>query len=68
VITYFRRFQSLAGLLGIVILAVVSSPVAADGSRIFLQLGNLTDILRQMSLIGMIALAMTRARVTIGFL
>jgi len=66
VIAHLRRFQSYAGLLGIVILAVVFSPAAADGSRIFLQAGNLTDILRQMSLIGMIALAMTYVILTSG--
>jgi ribose transport system permease protein len=47
-------------------LAVVLSPAAADGSRIFLQVGNLTDILRQMALIGIIALAMTFVILTGG--
>jgi ribose transport system permease protein len=60
------RFQSFAGLLGIVILAIIFSPTASDGSRIFLQAGNLTDILRQMALIGMIALAMTYVILTSG--
>jgi ribose transport system permease protein len=44
----------------------VFSPTAADGSRIFLQLGNLTDILRQVSVIGIIALAMTYVILTAG--
>ncbi|HSU05803.1 MAG TPA: ABC transporter permease [Acetobacteraceae bacterium] len=61
-----RRAQSLAALAGIVILAIAISPVAGDGSRVFLQLGNLTDILRQISLIGMIALAMTFVILTGG--
>ncbi|HWC96303.1 MAG TPA: ABC transporter permease [Candidatus Sulfopaludibacter sp.] len=60
------RAQSLAALAGIVILAIFLSPVAADGSRVFLQLGNLTDILRQISLIGMIGLAMTFVILTGG--
>lgn len=60
------KIQSFAGLIGIVILAIVFSPAAADGSRIFLQAGNLTDILRQMSLIGMIALSMTFVILTSG--
>ena len=47
-----RKARSLAALLGILILAVLISPMASDGSRIFLQAGNLTDILRQISLIG----------------
>jgi ribose transport system permease protein len=60
------RLQSYAGLVGILLLAIIFSPVAADGSRIFLQLGNLTDILRQMALIGIIALAMTFVVLTAG--
>ena len=65
-IASLRKFQNLAGLLGIIILAIIFSPTAGDGSRIFLQSGNLTDILRQMSLIGMIALAMTYVILTSG--
>ena len=49
-----------------VLLADLISPVAADGSRIFLQAGNLTDILRQISLIGIISLAMTFVILTGG--
>jgi len=58
--------QGLTALLAIVILAAVTSPVAADGSRIFLQAGNLTDILRQVSLIGIISLGMTFVILTGG--
>ena len=61
-----RRAQSFAALLAIFLLAIIISPVAADGSRIFLELGNLTDILRQISLIGMISLAMTFVILTGG--
>jgi ribose transport system permease protein len=61
-----RRAQSLAALLGILLLAMAISPTAADGSRIFLQAGNLTDILRQVSLIGIISLAMTFVILTGG--
>src|SRR5260370_9111252 len=61
-----RRAQSLAALLGILVLAIVISPTASDGSRIFLQAGNLTDILRQVSLIGIISLAMTFVILTGG--
>jgi ribose transport system permease protein len=60
------KAQSLAALAGIVLLAILISPTAADGSRIFLQIGNLTDILRQVSLIGIIALAMTYVILTGG--
>jgi len=61
-----RRSGSLAALLGILILAIAISPTAADGSRIFLEPGNLTDILRQISLIGIISLAMTFVILTGG--
>ena len=60
------KTQSLAALAGIILLAVLISPRAADGSHIFLQVGNLTDILRQISLIGIIALAMTYVILTGG--
>jgi ribose transport system permease protein len=64
--TRLRRLQSYAGLAGILLLAILFSPVAGDGSRIFLQAGNLTDILRQMALVGIIALAMTFVILTAG--
>ena len=56
----WRKAQSFAALAGIVVLAIVISP------HIFLQPGNLTDILRQVSLIGMISLAMTLVILTGG--
>ncbi|MCU1235939.1 MAG: inner-rane translocator [Candidatus Solibacter sp.] len=61
-----RRARSLAALVGILILAIVTSPTASDGSRIFLQAGNLTDILRQISLIGILSLSMTYVILTGG--
>ena len=53
-------------LVGIVLLAIVISPISSNGSRIFLEAGNLTDILRQISLIGIISLAMTFVILTGG--
>ena len=61
-----RKAESLAALLGILVLAIAISPVASDGSRIFLQGGNLTDILRQISLIGIISVATTFVILTGG--
>lgn len=58
--------RSLAGLAGVILLAIILSPTASDGSRIFLQPGNLTDILRQVTVIGIIALAMTFVILTGG--
>src|SRR5436305_14974924 len=61
-----RRTQTWLALAGIVLLAVLISPKAPDGSRIFLDPGNLTDILRQISLIGIISVAMTFVILTGG--
>lgn len=58
--------RSLLALIGIFVLAIVISPSAFDGSNIFLQLGNLTDILRQVSLIGILSLGMTFVILTGG--
>jgi ribose transport system permease protein len=58
--------KSLVALAAIVVLAIIMSPAAADGTRIFLGVGNLTDILRQVSLIGIISLAMTFVILTGG--
>ena len=51
--------KSGIALAAIILLAIAISPVASDGTRIFLELGNLTDILAQISVIGIISLAMT---------
>jgi len=51
--------QRIAGLLILVGLAVLVSPRNADGQIIFMQWSNITDIFRQVSEIGIIALAMT---------
>ena len=63
-----RLFQvpSLVALIALVILAALVSPTASDGSRIFFELGNLTDILRQVSVIGIISLGMTLVILTGG--
>ncbi len=58
--------KSLVALSAICILAVLFSPNAADGSNIFLQAGNLTDILRQVSIIGIISLGMNFVILTGG--
>jgi ribose transport system permease protein len=60
------RFKSVLGLIGLVVIAIWISPQASDGSNIFLEAGNITDILRQMSVIGIIALSMTYVILTAG--
>jgi ribose transport system permease protein len=58
--------KSVGALAGICVFAVLLSPRAGDGSYIFLQLGNLTDILRQVSIVGIISLAMNFVILTGG--
>jgi ribose transport system permease protein len=60
------QIQTLFALIVIVALAIVISPRAFDGSLIFLQVGNLTDILRQVSLIGILSTGMTFVILTAG--
>ncbi|MGH8238212.1 MAG: ABC transporter permease [Steroidobacteraceae bacterium] len=60
------RLQGFAGLLVVLGIALITSPDAADGSLIFLQPGNITDILRQVSEIGILALGMTFVILTAG--
>ncbi len=62
----FRQAQGALGLIVIVILAIILSPRAFDGSIIFLQPANLTDVLRQVSVVGIMALAMTFVILTSG--
>lgn len=64
--TMLWQLQSVVGLLGIVLVSILLSPRAPDGSLIFLQGGNLTDVLRQMSVIGVMAVGMTYVILTAG--
>ncbi len=61
-----RRLQSMVGLIGIILVAILVSPRTRHGEIIFLEWGNLTDIVRQVSEIGVIALAMTMVVLTAG--
>ncbi|MCA9412759.1 MAG: ABC transporter permease [Candidatus Omnitrophica bacterium] len=62
-----KKLQSFAGLILIVIMAILLSPEdRRDGSLIFLSQANITDILRQVSEIGILALAMTFVILTAG--
>jgi ribose transport system permease protein len=60
------RAQSVVGLLIVLGIALVTSPRASDGSLVFLDPGNLTDILRQVSVIGILSLGMTFVILTAG--
>lgn len=64
--TLRARAQSVMGLVIILVIALVTSPRAPDGSLVFLDPGNLTDILRQVSVIGILSLGMTFVILTAG--
>jgi len=59
------RFASLFGLLAVTLLAIVFSPVR-DGRPVFLDVGNLTDILRQVAEKGILAAGMTPVIISAG--
>ncbi len=59
------RFASLVGLLAVALLAIVFSPVR-DGRPVFLDVGNLTDILRQVAEKGILAAGMTPVIISAG--
>ena len=59
------RFRSVAGLLGIIFLAILFSPVRG-GEHVFLDPANLTDILRQITEKGILAVGMTLVILTGG--
>lgn len=62
-----RKLQAVVGLLGIIIIAImISPPDRKDGSNVFLHRDNLTDVVRQVSIIGVIALGMTFVILTGG--
>ena len=64
--TLRARAQSVMGLVIILGIALATSPRAGDGSLVFLDTGNLTDILRQVSVIGILSLGMTFVILTAG--
>lgn len=63
--TRFARWRSTFGLIAIVMLAIVVSPTRG-GRPVFLDLGNLTDILRQVAEKGILAVGMTAVVVAGG--
>jgi len=65
-VPFFSRLQSLFGLMAVLLIAIVTSPHSAHGGLLFLESGNITDILRQVSEIGIISLGMTLVILTAG--
>jgi simple sugar transport system permease protein len=54
------------GLIGIFLIGMLFSPVTSSGKNIFLSYGNLLDVLRQVSITGLIATGMTAVIITGG--
>src|SRR5579871_711857 len=62
----YTRLKSVGGLLAVLVIALLVSPHSPRGGLIFFELGNITDILRQVSEIGIISLGMTFVILTGG--
>jgi len=62
---WLTRYTSLIGLAAVLVLAVAVSPVRG-GRLVFLDLGNLTDILRQVAEKGILAAGMTAVIISGG--
>lgn len=55
----YSRLKGIIGLLAVVVIALLASPHSPRGGIVFLEPGNITDILRQVSEIGILSLGMT---------
>ncbi len=59
VLRLLSRTKLYWGLLVILLIGIAFSPVSGSGRHIFLSYGNLTDVLRQVSITGLVAVGMT---------
>lgn len=55
----FMRTKLYWGLVVLIVFGALTSPLSSKGNNIFMSLGNLTDILRQVSVTGIVAIGMT---------
>jgi ribose transport system permease protein len=62
----YTRLKSVIGLLAVLLIALLASPHSPRGGLVFLEPGNITDILRQVSEIGILSLGMTFVILTAG--
>ncbi|HFE64229.1 hypothetical protein B1H10_04460 [candidate division KSB1 bacterium 4484_188] len=58
--------KPVLGFIGIFIMCIIFSPVSSKGNLIFLKFDNLTNVLRQVSEIGVISVGMTIVILTAG--
>ncbi len=54
-----QRTKLYWGLAALIVFGALTSPLSSKGSNIFLSIGNLTDVLRQVSVTGIVAIGMT---------
>lgn len=66
VLRILSRTKLYWGLAAIFLIGVLTSPVSSKGNNIFLSYGNLLDVLRQVSTVGLIATGMTAVILTAG--
>lgn len=66
ILNAISRTKLYWGLIVIFLLGVLGSPVSSKGNNIFLSYGNLLDVLRQVSITGLIATGMTAVIITGG--
>ncbi len=66
VLRLLSRTKLYWGLAAIFLIGVLTSPVSSKGNNIFLSYGNLLDVLRQVSITGLIATGMTAVILTAG--
>ena len=66
VLRLLSRTKLYWGLIAIFLIGVLTSPVSSKGNNIFLSYGNLLDVLRQVSITGLIATGMTAVIITGG--
>src|SRR3954451_17330404 len=66
VLRLLSRTKLYWGLLAIFLVGVLGSPISSKGNNIFLSYGNLLDVLRQVSITGLIATGMTAVIITGG--
>src|SRR5262245_14369578 len=66
VVRLLSRTKLYWGLVLLFLIGVLSSPVTSSGKNIFLSYGNLLDVLRQVSITGLVATGMTLVILTAG--
>src|SRR5262245_24117592 len=66
ILRLLTRTKLYWGLALIFLIGMLGSPVTSKGSNIFLSYGNLLDVLRQVSITGLIATGMTGVILTAG--